>query len=179
MRTQTIRVISFPNKFYLYNNHVTERSGKRTIVSLPGEFSDDNGFTCEAYGETIAIFGYGYLSSSLTMWILTDKTLFTEVWEVNKEHHYGSYYRPLGFLKNGQYLISLTGIFMRSSKIFSCKLNNPKVRESTVVRGSINIVKGRINSGFVESLLLLDEDSLDSMDFFTIDGDRVYLNPDG
>lgn len=173
LSSETIRVIPFPIEIsrYIGYKFIDERYRQRNIISLPREFSDNNGFTSEAYGETIAIFGYGDLMSPyMTMWILRDKSSFTPVWVVKKDELVSSNYHPLGFLKNGQYLISLTGC---RSHLFSCNLSNPKLSEPLSVCGSPFIVKGRIHSRYVESLLLLDEDNLDPIDLYSINGDRV------
>lgn len=44
------------------------------------------------------------MSRYLTMWILRDESSFTPVW-IGKKEQRSHYYRPIGFLTNGRYLI--------------------------------------------------------------------------
>lgn len=175
LSTEIIRLISFPIEFrpYFGNGYYDFSNEFRnaTVYSLAGEFDDyREGFTCEAYGETIAIFGFGYYwSPSLTMWILRDKSSFTPVWVASKEQAGWNFCHPVGFLKNGRYLIRPD---RGKRKFFSCNLGNPKLCEALSVRGS-PYIKGRIHSNHVESLLLLDEDNLDPIDFYNIDGQSL------
>ncbi|WOG98709.1 hypothetical protein DCAR_0418053 [Daucus carota subsp. sativus] len=147
------------------------------VIKLPEEFCAC-GITLEAYGETIAVLGQE--KSYLTMWILRDKSSLSP-WEkkFNIAVHEVSNYQAVGFLNNGKYLLRtfelegdscVTKLFDSCvTKLFLCDTEIPNITEfrsfteSTSCLGlppKYPTVQGRIDSNFVESLLLLNEDDL-------------------
>ncbi|XP_017240043.1 uncharacterized protein LOC108212841 [Daucus carota subsp. sativus] len=128
-------------------------------------------YTIEAYGESIAVFGCGNREDEryLDMWtFLRDKDSSKSSWEkklVIKLENIGYSHIPLGFLDNGRYMISRHSMKVYYPRMWKttfllCDLESQKVLKYGSQSGS-DSHGSKMNPNCVESLLLLDEDSVD------------------
>ncbi|KAL1819935.1 hypothetical protein ACET3Z_014804 [Daucus carota] len=139
-----------------------------TIQNLkcPEEFVDYPCYTIEAYGESIAVFGCGNGTNGdqyLDIWtFLRDRDSSKSSWEKKLVINLNNDCMPVGFLDNGKYIISnyLMKTYPPKTTFLMCDLESLKV----TIYGSQNNIDchgSKMNPNCVESLLLLDEDSVD------------------
>ncbi|XP_063946241.1 uncharacterized protein LOC108214067 [Daucus carota subsp. sativus] len=141
-------------------------------LKCPEEFVDYSCYNIEAYGESIAVFRCGINGKNgdeyLYMWtFLRDKDSSKSSLEkklVIKLNHGWYFNIPVGFLDDGKYIISKYSTKsyppMSQTTFFMCDLESQKV----TIYGSQNNINShgsKVNPNCVESLLLLDEDSVD------------------
>ncbi|XP_074369768.1 uncharacterized protein LOC141711266 [Apium graveolens] len=133
-------------------------------------------FNIEIYGDSIAIFKFKRQSQSLTMWILKEKSSFVPVWEKRLDNIESYRYYLVGLLNNGKYLVNWKQ--EGPKKCYLCDLDSPRVREVTFMRGSPYIYDSHIHPNYVESLLLLNEDHLDPIVLYDINGNSLPESAD-
>ncbi|XP_074369767.1 putative F-box protein At3g49520 [Apium graveolens] len=148
-----------------------------TIIPFPKELGPcvhdkyTTDFTTEIYGDSIAIFIFELQSRSLTMWILKDKSSFVRAWEKRLDNIKNSSYSLVGLLNNGKYLVNWEK--EGPKKCYLCDIDSPRVREVTFMRGSPYIYDSHIHPNYVESLFLLNEDHLDPVILYDINGNSL------
>ncbi|WOG89498.1 hypothetical protein DCAR_0208736 [Daucus carota subsp. sativus] len=143
------------------------------VIKLP---EDNDIATMEAYGETIALLETD--QNYLTMWILRDKSS-SSPWERKfsiavpevSSLRVTTSFQAVGFLPNGKYLLRNFELEGDScvTKLSLCDTEIPNLtefRSFTELRSRFRLppkyptLHGRIDSNFVESLLLFNEDNL-------------------